>query len=215
MKRKNSWTGTTNRQNRQCKNKNGTQSEDTGMKKTRTDKKIPATSTNNYRLTFSDLITSMNLVAGIFALFAALLGKTTTAIVLVAAAMLFDLFDGRIARYLKQEHALGRELDSLSDIVSFGVAPGIIALVIYQKNELVLVVAVLFALAAAYRLARFNLLAEKGVTHFVGLPVPAAAFLLLLAARFFVPVTMPWLFALIGILLAALMVSTIRIKKIS
>jgi len=166
----------------------------------------------DFRLTFADMVTSLNLVAGVFAIDAALLGKHEMALALVAAAMVFDLFDGKIARFLKQDHALGRELDSLSDLVSFGVAPGIILLVQYQLDWYVLAGCAVFAVAGAYRLARFNLLAQAGVTgEFLGVPIPAAAFLLLACS--FLPLA-AWAIAAIAIVLAALMASTLRIKKI-
>ncbi len=160
---------------------------------------------------FADVVTALNLVAGVFATYEAMLGRTTLATILVAAAMAFDFLDGKVARLLKQEHALGRELDSLADMVSFGVAPSIILLQLYGFGVLILAAAAVYAVAGALRLARFNLLAaagEKG--YFLGVPIPAAAFLLL--ASSFLGLA-AWLQALVMAALAALMVSDLRIQK--
>lgn len=166
-----------------------------------------------FRVRFPDLITFLNLIAGIFAIYAAILGDTNTAVILVLAAMLFDFFDGRVARFLKQEHTLGLELDSLADMVSFGVAPGVIALVQYKLSYLLLGAAALYAVAGAYRLARFNLLAqpEERMTHFTGLPIPSAALVLLASLYLNIP---PLAEALLTLVVAFLMVATFKLKKL-
>ena len=76
-----------------------------------------------------NFITSLNLAAGFIAIIFAANGELVTASWLILAAMIFDFLDGFSARLLKAYSAIGKELDSLADVVSFGVAPGII---IYQ-----------------------------------------------------------------------------------
>lgn len=102
----------------------------------------------------------------------------------------FDLFDGRVARLTKTQSDFGVQLDSLADMVSFGVAP---AIIVYKWalfpldsmgffNSLGMVGAFIFAACGAIRLARFNVLAARGVsshTFFVGLPIPLAASMLI------------------------------------
>lgn len=109
------------------------------------------------------------------------------AVVLVFFAMLFDLLDGRIARLTRTQSDFGRELDSLADLVSFGVAPALIAYK-WALRELPFpvlgeLVAYAFVACGAVRLARFNLLSseEKGGSpqYMVGLPIPPAAGILL------------------------------------
>ena len=73
-----------------------------------------------------NFITSLNLAAGFTAVIFAANGDTVTASWLILAAMIFDFLDGFSARLLKAYSAIGKELDSLADVVSFGVAPGII-----------------------------------------------------------------------------------------
>ncbi|HZM00078.1 MAG TPA: CDP-alcohol phosphatidyltransferase family protein, partial [Planctomycetota bacterium] len=107
---------------------------------------------------------------------------------LIVAAMVFDAFDGRVARVMGQSSAFGTQLDSLADVVSFGLAPALLAKVAYEHTleslglpyhrNIVTLLCSLYLMGAALRLARFNLASENDEPHdtFVGLPSPAAAF---------------------------------------
>ncbi len=104
------------------------------------------------------------------------------AIALILGACIFDLLDGRVARSRKQESSFGREFDSLADIVSFGIAPALLVMDIVLDNftdRLSWLVAFVYLLCGAMRLARFNCTAgqheEGGNRDFVGFPIPAAA----------------------------------------
>ena len=112
-------------------------------------------------------------------------GKTDTeclwiAAILIFLAMVFDMLDGRAARWAKQTSEFGAQLDSLCDAISFGVAPAFI-LVKFSPPEfhprLLWAIAVLYVVCAILRLARFNVETEEEDTHeyFSGLPSPAAA----------------------------------------
>lgn len=99
------------------------------------------------------------------------------AFIMIAAAAVFDFFDGFVARLLGVVSSIGKELDSLSDCVSFGLAPALI--VFFMVRELypsswVAYCALLVAVFGAVRLARFNT-DESQATSFVGLPIPANA----------------------------------------
>jgi len=134
-----------------------------------------------------NLITSLNLAAGFIAIIFALEGSLATASWLVLAAMIFDFLDGFSARLLKAYSLLGKELDSLADIVSFGVAP---AVIIYRLlcmvsdisitstggilPFLILFSPVIMPICAGLRLAKFNN-DETQKTSFKGLPTPANA----------------------------------------
>ncbi len=168
-----------------------------------------------FEITFPDLITALNLCAGVGAIFSAIGGQPLVAAALIGAGMLFDYFDGKIARAYRLAHDFGRELDSLADMVTFGLAPGVLLLTAFPA-ELHYWAAALYAVAAAFRLARFNLLkaSETSGNRYAGLPVPAAAFLLV-AALLLVPLW-PFLAALLpalALLLALLMLSTISFPK--
>lgn len=109
--------------------------------------------------------------------------KITWAALCIFVAAVVDFFDGFVARMLKADSEMGKQLDSLSDIVSFGVAPGAIVFQLLrvaiaaepqgmEKSSLLLLPSILIPIAAAWRLARFN--TEKGTHHhFNGLPAPA------------------------------------------
>jgi CDP-diacylglycerol--serine O-phosphatidyltransferase len=102
--------------------------------------------------------------------------------VLIFAAMLFDVFDGQVARLARVTRDFGAQLDSLCDLVSFGVAPGILLVKMCPQftdlhSEAIWAIAALFPCCAAMRLARFNVESDEDDDHswFEGLPSPAAA----------------------------------------
>jgi len=104
---------------------------------------------------------------------------------LVALALLFDFLDGRIARWRQRASTMGRELDSLSDVISFGVAPAMIAYGCGMQGLYDRLVLVYFVVCGVSRLARYNVTAEAlsdgsdKVKHFEGTPIPTSIFLVL------------------------------------
>jgi CDP-diacylglycerol--serine O-phosphatidyltransferase len=102
---------------------------------------------------------------------------------LVPAAFVFDVFDGRIARWRQKQSALGRELDSLADVISFGVAPAALAFAAGMRGGWDWVVLIYFVCCGVSRLARFNVTAaelsnESGkVSYFEGTPIPTSVVL--------------------------------------
>lgn len=146
--------------------------------------------------------------------------RVAAALILVAA--LLDGLDGQVARFLGVESPIGKELDSLADCVAFGVAPGYLAYRTYFSGfhlaaaglsvNLGILVAAVFPVCAAYRLARFNV---KSTPHsFSGLPSPVAGVLIALAVLCFPDTGIPKvIFALAFCLIAILMVSTIAYSK--
>lgn len=125
-----------------------------------------------------NLFTTASLFAGFYAIVQAMNGRFGHAPVAVFIAMIMDGLDGRVARWTHTESDFGAEYDSLSDMVSFGLAP---ALVIYEwalsgLGKLGWLAAFLYAAAAALRLARFNTQLGHSDSHnFQGLPSPSAA----------------------------------------
>lgn len=116
-----------------------------------------------------------NLLLGMTAILLCLQGYDKWAAIVVLAGMVVDGVDGRLARALGVESDFGRELDSLADIVTFGAAPAVIMYEV-QLHALGLfggAIAVLFPVAGAVRLARFNI-RDARTRHFVGLPITAA-----------------------------------------
>lgn len=157
-------------------------------------------------LTLANAITSAALVAGFLALIAVVHGNLTQAAVWVAVAAIFDSVDGAAARRNGGDNSLGTNLDSLADLVSFGVVPaiGLYLGPLYPLSVVGLAVSVCFLLAGAWRLARFPLV--KRCDYFVGLPIPVAG-VLLMATLLWQP-GLGLCFAL-TLALSALMVSTL------
>lgn len=162
------------------------------------------------------LFTIMGLFSGFYALIAAVQGRYELAAWAILAAAVFDMMDGRVARLLNAETAFGAELDSLCDMVSFGLAPAVLiylwALAPLQK--LGWLAAFLITACAALRLARFNVqLASQDKRYFQGLPTPATALLIATAILFheqggYEPIA--WLWFVVAVTLAWLMVSGVR-----
>lgn len=135
-------------------------------------------------------LTCLNLVCGCFSTMSSLNGNLTLAAVWIVVAAIFDFCDGLSARMLKVTSAIGKELDSLSDVVSFGVAPTMIVYKwlticyfqmapIHQTDFAFLMSYLVFLVPAlsAVRLARFNL-DTKQTENFIGMPTPANALFL-------------------------------------
>ena len=136
-----------------------------------------------FRKMAPNIVTLMALCAGITIIRFAIIGKWSYALACLFFACIFDGLDGRVARKLKASSKFGAELDSLSDFVSFGVAP---AVLMYQWSLSSLphwgwIITLLFSAAMALRLARFNTMLEDDSVpeywshYFVGVPAPMAA----------------------------------------
>ncbi|MCL2271979.1 MAG: CDP-diacylglycerol--serine O-phosphatidyltransferase [Treponema sp.] len=129
------------------------------------------------------LFTCGNLSLGIISITCSINGDFIKAAWFLIGALACDIIDGRIARMTKTTSDFGMQLDSLSDLVSFGVAPAIMMYMLVLENmELIgIAIAVLFVICTALRLARFNVLSQSGEMHkhFVGLPTPASAGLII------------------------------------
>jgi CDP-diacylglycerol--serine O-phosphatidyltransferase len=140
------------------------------------------------RVVLPNLVTLLALCMGLTSIRYAIDGKFETAVTAVMAAAVLDGLDGRLARAIKGTSRFGAELDSLSDFVDFGVAPALL-LYLWSMHEikgLGWFAVLVFAIAAALRLARFNVMIEdpaKPAWHaqfFVGMPAPAGAVTVLL-----------------------------------
>lgn len=127
-----------------------------------------------------DFITSLNLLCGSLGIVFALDGRLDMAFYAMIAAAVFDFFDGFAARALGAYSDLGKELDSLSDVVSFGVLPAMMLVVTMREcsfsSSVVCLIPVVLAVATGFRLAKFNV-DERQHSSFIGLPSPASALL--------------------------------------
>ncbi len=167
-----------------------------------------------------NLFTLSALFAGFYAIVMAMRGHFDNAAVAIYVAMIMDSLDGRGARLTNTQTAFGAELDSLSDMVSFGIAP---ALLIYSWSLISLgkpgwLAAFVYAMAAALRLARFNTQLSHDKRYFRGLATPAGAGVLtgLVWVGQYYPRPDHWIGFLIGlltVLVSLLMVSNVRYRS--
>ena len=170
-------------------------------------------------------ITLGNLLFGFLSVIFASKGYYQFAGISIMFAALLDGIDGQVARMLKVTSPLGAELDSLADCVTFGVAPGYLAYSAYLPSipleftgrviEMGMFLAAVFPICAAYRLARFNV--DHSPTSFSGLPSPIAGVIVaLMPVAFRDPASLrniPFIFAPAFIIVALLMVSTVKFSK--
>ena len=183
-----------------------------------------------------NLLTAGNLFCGFVALTKIVEADISTgiyteiwiALYFILAACIFDLFDGRVARMGGAESPFGREFDSLADLISFGAAPAflvhriVLADVFKLHPKLGWFIASIYLICGAFRLARFNCLAEKqgtgGGKEFMGFPIPSAAGLVASLTLLIVHLNENerglghWKYvpAAVLIFLSAMMVSTVR-----
>jgi CDP-diacylglycerol---serine O-phosphatidyltransferase len=136
---------------------------------------------------FADWFTLGNAVCGAGALFSSMTflqtGDVTriySAWALILAALIFDVLDGRIARWRQKSSAMGRELDSLADVISFGVAPAMLAYAFGMQGFYDRIILAFFVACGVSRLARYNVTAESlsegtgKVKYFEGTPIPTS-----------------------------------------
>ncbi|MBO9688392.1 MAG: CDP-diacylglycerol--serine O-phosphatidyltransferase [Mitsuaria chitosanitabida] len=141
----------------------------------------------------ADWFTLGNAFCGVGALFSVMTYLQTGLVLhlyyacaLIPAALVFDVLDGRIARWRQKSSAMGRELDSLADVISFGVAPAVIAYGCGMQGLWDRVVLGFFVAAGVSRLARYNITAEElsagtgKVSYFEGTPIPTSLLLVII-----------------------------------
>ena len=166
------------------------------------------------------LLTTANIFCGFVSIVVAFEGEFRTAAILIILAGLLDGLDGRIARLMGGASEFGGEFDSLADVVSFGLAPAFVAHVwgLVPLKRYGWVVAFLFLVCGAIRLARFNI--QHGASDrrwFVGLPIPMAAAAVagcvLAFRRPILDRRLSWVFAIVVVAIALLMVSRFRYRS--
>lgn len=134
-----------------------------------------------------NMMTLGNLYCGFLSIGFAAYGQYNNAAILIIIGMMLDSMDGRAARMLKVDSTLGKELDSLADVVTFGVAPSFLVYYtyFYQFGMIGMAVSGLFPLFGAFRLARFNISSSKvSMNYFIGVPITAAGGILAILTLF-------------------------------
>lgn len=161
-------------------------------------------------LKISDMLTFVNVISGFLCILFAALDNFRMAAILLFVAVLFDYFDGKSAKKRNIANEFGKELDSLSDIISFGVAPAVFTFLLLKDMRFVLIF-VLYLLAGVIRLARFNVVKTHG--HFEGMPITANGVVIPLL-YFIVGESPSYPYYLYILLATFLMVSSIRFRKL-
>lgn len=161
-----------------------------------------------------DILTVGNLICGLLGIFAAIDGNPLQAAGLIVAAMVLDSFDGKVAEWLNQKNAMGKELDSLADLISFGVTPAVIFYLSdsLESGALKSAIAAIFVSCGMLRLARYNI--SEG-TGFEGVPITVNG--VMFPALVFLGAWYPGLYSAwpyLMLIQAILMVSSLRISRL-
>lgn len=166
-----------------------------------------------------NIFTFINLSCGIFSLLSTFEGKYVLSSIFILIAGLVDRYDGRVARFLQVSSDLGKELDSLADLVSFGVSPSVLLYILFELNNfgpyglLGIILLITFPICGAYRLARYNTTSFGGV--FTGVPITITgcflALIALISCYIDIHLSIIVIFMLLG---AYLMVSKLKLKKL-
>lgn len=165
-----------------------------------------------------NFFTFSNLAFGMLSILFTLTGDIKTSAVMIIIAALIDRYDGRIARLVNASSPLGKELDSLADLVSFGAAPAILSWSVFLMNYGVpgYIISIVFPVAGAYRLARFNV--SNCTDVFTGVPITIAGSVLAIVNFAIVYFSKNSYSDIIGVifilLLSFLMVSKFKFKKV-
>ena len=164
-------------------------------------------------LKLADYLTLSNLLSGILSIYFSFNSMFIFAAIAIFFGVFFDYLDGKVARMLKQSNTFGVELDSLADLVTFGVACAVLVYTFYNvlNNVYLNILLLFFVSSGAIRLARFNSKAheKKLVKYFEGTPITLNGFLIPLLVLFNVNVILS---GFIVLLLTVLMVSKVKIK---
>ncbi|MFA6889237.1 MAG: CDP-diacylglycerol--serine O-phosphatidyltransferase [Candidatus Woesearchaeota archaeon] len=165
---------------------------------------------------FADLFTIGNLLSGVLSIFFAVKGNLSVAAILLCISVFCDGIDGKIARMNKQteiQKLFGKELDSLADVVSFGVAPAVFGFVWGLQQWWQILILLFFVVAGMLRLARFNVTENKGSYEGIPITVNGILFPVLFAINYFFPFNIYYL-ACVYLVMAFAMLSTYTVKKV-
>ncbi|WP_333686333.1 CDP-diacylglycerol--serine O-phosphatidyltransferase [Mitsuokella jalaludinii] len=142
----------------------------------------------DYRRLIPNMCTSSNLVFGMCSILSTYSGNLVWGSIFILLALVADGLDGRTARFFGVASEMGKEMDSLCDLGSFGIAPAFLAWVFVLHNHgfLGVVVAIFFAICGMWRLARFNVNASVVHGYFMGLAIPAGGNIVAMTTLLFV-----------------------------
>ncbi|MGO4887276.1 CDP-diacylglycerol--serine O-phosphatidyltransferase [Anaerobacillus sp. MEB173] len=161
----------------------------------------------------ANLLTIMNLSLGALAILFIIQNDLRAGLLLICLAAVCDRFDGIVARKMNITSELGKQLDSLCDLISFGVAPALLLYsgILVEFGTPGAIFTIIFIACGAIRLARFNVSNHNG--YFVGLPITAGG--CILTVSFLLIGLIPaYIFMFITLIMSLLMISTFKVKKV-
>ena len=160
----------------------------------------------------ADIFTVGNLCCGVLSIFLAIDGLFDLSALLLFLAVVFDVLDGKIAGLMNQKNLFGKQLDSMSDLVSFGVAPALLFYSLSSPGILGIIVALFFVACGMLRLARYNISEEAG---FEGVPITVNGVLFPLLFLLFssYPDSLNY-WPIIFLIQSVLMISTFKISRL-
>ncbi|MEY8738405.1 CDP-diacylglycerol--serine O-phosphatidyltransferase [Bacillales bacterium AN1005] len=152
----------------------------------------------------SSILSIINFICGVLSIFSLFFSDIFAAMLFIFFGMIFDLLDGAAARKYNSISEFGKELDSLSDIVTFCIAPSMLVYYIslYQLSIIGLLIVLGFSVCGLIRLARFNA-KQSNLSTFIGMPVPFAAFCLMGVSFLQHPVIVAFCTCLLGYLMVS------------
>ncbi|MAG91347.1 CDP-diacylglycerol--serine O-phosphatidyltransferase [Candidatus Woesearchaeota archaeon] len=168
-------------------------------------------------LKFADLFTLLNVATGLVSIVLSITNHFNLAATMLLIAVIFDYLDGKIAKSMHQQNSFGKELDSLADTVSFGIAPAIFGFSFMQfatnleqfQLTFGIIAFTIFLFCGILRLARYNIMDLKGV--YQGMPITLNGIIIPVVYFLGTPIKFyPYIYLLLGIL----MISSLRIKKL-
>lgn len=165
-----------------------------------------------------NILTFMNLSFGILSIIKVLEKEFLVTSILIIAAALVDRYDGRIARYFNVSSEIGKELDSLADLISFGVAPALLVFIKYYFQnigfgECRIIFILTYVICGCYRLAKYNVSEFNGI--FTGIPITIAGSILALFSLFVHSSSLAIILSTALMMgLSYLMISKLKLKKI-
>lgn len=171
----------------------------------------------DYRRFLPNLCTSMNLVFGMCSILSTYSGDLVWGSIFILLALVADGLDGRTARFFGVSSEMGKEMDSLCDLGSFGIAPAFLAwvFVLHSYGYVGVAVVIFFAICGMWRLARFNVNTDVVHGYFMGLAIPAGGNIVAMTTLLFVelgvdPRCFGWYYPIIMAIVAYLMVSHVH-----
>ena len=170
-------------------------------------------------IAISDIISLLNMCSGFLAIISSINNNLELAAILMIIAIIFDSIDGWVARKTNRQDDLGfgKNIDSLSDAISFGVAPAIflyscINTTPYINQVIVIIVSLMIVICGVLRLTRYNVIADKIDTKdFIGFPIPGISFIL--ATFYLTGLFNPYVALILSIIVSLLMVCNIQYPK--